>query len=285
MVRSIALGGGGTRGGLHIGALRALEEHKGDLIFPDGIYGASVGGFLAVAIAFGMKLNAIQTMYDTYFTASNFVPSPKLDHVLTLADRRGLVSMDTLMELVVTMFAEQGIHLRGKRCCDAPQKLYIVASNMTTGLPTLLTGKVPILDALRCSAAIPLLFEPQMLYGDVYLDAGVHLRCLGTVVPKETTVIHISSGVQKITSKSGLPEILFACYSGKASQYFGPNVCRIRGVKFGILGELDQNDRDYLLREGYLQTRAFLSKIAAKEVGQSLGGDTLVVRDKTVASL
>ena len=235
-------------------------------MFPDGIYGSSVGGFLAVAVAFGMKLDAIRTMYDKYFTASNFLPTPKLDHVLTLTERRGLFSMDTLMTLVVEMFLEQGINLRGKRCCDAPQKLYIIASNMTTGLPTLLTGKVPILDALRCSAAIPLLFEPQMLYGDTYLDGGVHLRCLGTVVPKETIAIHISGGVRRITSKSTLQEILFSCYSGKASQYFGPNICRIRGVKFGILGDLTQEDRDYLVREGYLQTRTFLSKIRTEEV-------------------
>ena len=190
MVRSIALGGGGTRGGLHVGALRALEEHKGDLVFPDGIYGASVGGFLAVAIAFHMKLDAIRRMYDKYFTASNFFPDPTLDGVLTIAERKGMFSMDTLMQMVVEMFLESGVDLRGKRCCDAPQKLFIIASNMTTGSPTLLTGRVPILDALRCSAAIPLLFEPQMLYGDVYLDGGVHLRCLGAVVPKETIVIH-----------------------------------------------------------------------------------------------
>jgi hypothetical protein len=261
MVRSIALGGGGTRGGLHVGALRALEEHKGDLIFPDGIYGSSVGGFLAVAVAFHMKLADIRRMYDKYFTASNFFPDPTLDGVLSIADRRGLFSMDTLMHLVVEMFLENGVDLRGKRCCDAPQKLFIVASNMTTGLPTLLTGRVPILDALRCSSAIPLLFEPQVLYGDVYLDGGVHLRCLGAVVPKETIAIHISGGVGKITPKSRLQEILFACYSGRASQYFGPNICRIRGVKFGILGDLTQGDRDYLVREGYLQTRLFLSKL------------------------
>ena len=263
MVRSIALGGGGTRGGLHVGALRAVEEHKGDLLFPDGIYGASVGGFLAVAIAFHMKLDDIRRMYDKYFTASNFFPNPTLDGVLTTIDRKGLFTMDTLINLVVEMFLENGVDLRGKRLCDAPQKLYIVASNMTTGHPTLLTGRVPILDALRCSAAIPVLFEPQLLYGDVYLDGGVHLRCLGTVVPKETLVIHISGGVQRITPKSTLSEIMFACYSGKASQYFAPNVCRIRGVKFGILGDLTQTDRDYLVREGYLQTRLFLSKMSS----------------------
>lgn len=266
MVRSLALGGGGTRGGLHIGALRALEEHKGDLVFPDGIYGASVGGFLAVALAFHIPLSAIHRMYDRYFTASNFLPSPRLDHVLTLSERRGLFSMDILMDLVIVMFEEQGINLRGKRCCDAPQKLILVASNMTTGHPTFLTGRVPILTALRCSAAIPLVFEPQVLYGDVYLDAGVHLRCLGTVVPKETIVVHISGGVRKITPASTLPQILFACYSGKASQYFGPNICRIKGVNAGILSELTQEDREYLVREGYLQTRTFLSKIVAKEL-------------------
>jgi hypothetical protein len=266
MVRSIALGGGGTRGGLHVGALRALEEYKGDLMFPDGIYGSSVGGFMAVAIAFHIPLQAIRRMYDKYFTASSFFPNPTLESVLTIADRKGLFSMDTLMNMVVEMFLENGVDLRGKRLCDAPQKVFIVASNMTTGLPTLLTGRVPILDALRCSAAIPLVFEPQILYGHVYLDGGVHLRCLSTVVPKETLVIHISGGVSKITPKSTLGELLFACYSGKASQYFAPNVCRMKGIKFGIIGELSQEDRDYLVREGYSQTSLFLSKLPRKEL-------------------
>ena len=269
MVRSLALGGGGTRGGLHLGALQALEDWKGDLVFPDGIYGASAGAFLAVAIAFGMKLEAIRVMYDKYFTLSKFLPEPTLDHALTAFERRGMFSMETLMTLVVTMFQEQGIDLRGKRCCDAQQPLYIVASNMTTGYPTLLTGRVSVLDALRCSSAIPVVFEPQLLYGDVYLDAGVHLRCLGTIVPKETMVIHISGGVTKITPKSTLPEILFACYSGRASSYFGPNICRIRKVSFGILGELTQADREYLVWEGYSQTRAFLTKFAGKELPKS----------------
>jgi len=265
MVRSIALGGGGTRGGLHVGALRAVEEFKGDLVFPDGIYGSSAGAFMAVALAFGIKLDAVRVMYDKYFTASNFIPQPKLDHVLTAMDRRGLFSMDVLMDLVVRMFLENGLDLRGKRCCDAPQKLFIIASNMTTGHPTILTGKVPVLDALRCTSAIPLLFEPQMLYGDLYLDGGVHLRCLGAVVPKDTLVIHISGAVQKLAPNSTLTQILFACYGGRASHYYGPNICRIRGVKFGILGELSQEDRDYMVREGYSQTRAFLPKFVAQE--------------------
>jgi len=95
------------------------------------------------------------------------------------------------------------------------------------------------------------------------LDAGMHLRCMVAIVPKETLVIHISGSCQRITSTSSLPELLFACYSGRVTQYFGPNVCRIKGVKFGLLGELTQADRDYLAREGYSQTLAFLTQTRA----------------------
>lgn len=262
-LRSIALGGGGTRGGLHIGALRALREVKGDLEFPDGILGASVGAVVATAVAFRVDLDRLQAVYDAYFTISTFLPDPNVDHVLTALDRKGLFPMDRMEEQVIRIFLECGVDLRGKRICDAPQPLTILASNMTTGRPTRLTGKVPILQALRCSSCIPGLFEPQVLYGNVYLDAGVHLRCLGQVVPKDMLVIHISGTCGRITTDSTLPELLFACYSGRATQYFGPNVCRIKGVKFGLIGELSQADREYLAKEGYSQTLAFLTQAGA----------------------
>jgi hypothetical protein len=260
LYRSLGLGGGGTRGGLHVGALQAIREIQGDLEFPDGIYGASVGAIMATAIAFRMDLDLLKKSYDTYFTLSSIVPSPKLEHVLSITERKGMFSMDAITDLVLRVFDAAGIDLRGKRICDAPQKLYIIASNMTTGRTTLLTGKVPILDALRCSSAIPLVYEPQMLYGQVYLDAGVHLRCIRSVVPPEALVVHISGKCEVITPESSLGNILFACYSGRIDQYRGKNMVRIQGVTFGLLGELSQADRDYLVEQGYSQTRAFLTQ-------------------------
>jgi hypothetical protein len=266
LYRSLGLGGGGTRGGLHVGALKAIQEIQGDLEFPDGIYGASVGGILATAIAFRVDLGKLRTVYDKYFTLSAFLPKLTVDNVLTTMDRRGLFPIDSLVDLILKVFDECGIDLRGKRICDAPQKLFIIASNMTTGITTLLTGRVPVLDALRCTAAIPLVFEPQVLYGQVYLDPGVHLRCIRSVVPDDALVVHISGKCSVITPQSTLPEILFASYSGRAIQYYGPNMIRIRNVNFGLLAELSQDDRDYLVREGYSQTLAFFAKRAAKEL-------------------
>jgi hypothetical protein len=265
LYRSLGLGGGGTRGGLHIGALQAIYEIQGDLEFPDGIYGASVGGILATAVAFHVDLNKLRTVYDKYFTLSSFIPTATVDQVLTTFDRRGFSTIDPLINLVLKVFDECGIDLRGKRICDAPQKLFIIASNMTTGVTTLLTGRVPVLDAIRCTTAIPLVFEPQVLYGQVYLDPGVHLRCIRSVVPEEALVVHISGKCAVITPQSTLPEILFASYSGRSLHYYGPNMVRIRNVNTGLLDELTQADRNYLFREGYSQTLGFLTKRLAKE--------------------
>jgi hypothetical protein len=265
LYRSIGLGGGGTRGGLHIGAIKAIQDFQGDLEFPDGIYGASVGAIMAAAVAFRVDMTLLKKAYDKYFTISSIIPKPTLGHVTGVFENRGLFSMDTVRDIILKVFDECGINLRGKKIHDAPQKLFIIASNMTTGRPTLLTGNVPILDALCCSSAIPLVYQPQVLFGDVYLDAGVHLRCIRSVVPIEALVIHISGKCTSITPESSVADILVACYSGKVSQYIGENMVRIRGVNFALLGELSQSDREYLVKEGYKQTLVFLTKRLAKE--------------------
>jgi predicted acylesterase/phospholipase RssA len=259
-LRSIALGGGGSRGLLHVGALQAIREVKGDLHFPEGIYGSSIGAVFATALAFGVPLEDIRRVTETSMTFSRVLPPPTLDHILTLPTRKGLFPMTAFESTVLSAFQEIGLDLRGKRCRDAKVPLYIAVSDMTTHRSTLLTGDVPVLDALRCSACIPVLFEPQVLYGHVYLDGGVLNRCLGAVVPKDTLVVHVGSDwPDPVTPQSSLQEILWGCYAGREQPYRGRNVCRFKGIKISPLGELTQEDRDALIREGLSQMNAFLA--------------------------
>lgn len=259
-LRAIALGGGGTRGMLHAGALRAIQEIKGDLHFPDGVYGASIGAIFATAVAFGIPLDAIRRVTESSMTISQVLPQPTLDHVLTLPTRKGLFPMTTFESAVCAVFLEAGLDLRGKLCRDAAMPLYILASNMTTHRPTLLTDKVPVLDALRCSACIPVLFEPQVLYGEVYVDGGVFTRSLATIVPRTTLVVHVGSDwPETVTPQSSLHDLLWGCYAGREHPYRGPNICRFRNIRMHPLSELTQEDRDTLLAEGYSQMNAFLS--------------------------
>jgi predicted acylesterase/phospholipase RssA len=259
-LRSIALGGGGSRGLLHVGALQAIRQVKGDLHFPEGIYGSSIGAVFATAVAFGVPLEDIRRVTETSMTFSRVIPQPTLDHILTLPARKGLFPMTAFESTVLSAFQEIGLDLRGKRCRDAKVPLYIVVSDMTTHRSTLLTGDVPVLDALRCSACIPVLFEPQVLYGHVYLDGGVLNRCLGTLVPKDTLVVHVGSDwPDPVTPQSSLQELLWGCYAGREESYRGANVCRFKGIKISPLGELIQEDRDALIREGLSQMNAFLA--------------------------
>ena len=67
----LALGGGGSKGYLHIGALKLLEEKYGNLQkkFTGGFYGCSIGSIFAIALAFGLNVEAIirmSAMFSSY---------------------------------------------------------------------------------------------------------------------------------------------------------------------------------------------------------------------------
>lgn len=266
MFTSIALGGGGIRGGLHVGALKAIHQVQGHLQFPKGIYGCSVGSIFATSIAFNLSLDQIQSMYDKYFSFTRMFPSFTLQNITQLSERKSLFTTESVMGGIVEGFKEHGIDLTDKLIEDSPQKLYILTSNLTTGKRALLTGKVPLLKAIECSISIPLVFPPVELYGHIHMDGGVYTRCIHDVVPNDTLVIHISNIGKAVTSSSSLYDILYASYSGVITQYHGKNIVTMKNVNLSPLSNISEEDKKKLAEEGYLQTLAFLTKRLAKEV-------------------
>ncbi len=269
MYTSVAFGGGGTRGGLHMGVLRALKEINPTLSFPDGIYGNSIGCVFALATAFRVDLDTMESAYSKYFGIEALVPYATMQNLQSFMDMKGFMPMDGYLHNVVQGFLTMGIDLRGMCMADAPQPLYFLTSNMTTGRPTFLTGQVPILEALSCSGCLPFVFRPQVLYGHVYLDGGVYTRCMGNVVPKTTLAIHISGTGCSITQHSGLADICVALYGGPRAQYYGPNVLRIQSPVASLLADLTDEQKAEMVKSGYSQTRAFLAKRFPKEIQKS----------------
>jgi predicted acylesterase/phospholipase RssA len=218
MFSSLALGGGGVRGGLQVGALIALEQHRGNLTFPEGIYGSSVGSIFATAIAFGMNAKQIETLYNEYFDLKRILPPLRLSSLTELPNSKGMFSMDLIEQTVVEAFSSQGIDLRGKTIGDAQQKLFIVASNMTSQTTTLFTKNIPVLDAIKCSSCLPLVFPPQVLFNQVYLDGGIFIDNLATLVPPDCLVLHISAPVDPLfpddVKTMSIPNFIFSVYRG-----------------------------------------------------------------------
>lgn len=270
MLLSIALGGGGVRGGLHIGALAAIEKIQGNLNFPDGIYGCSIGSIIATAVAFGLNSKQIQDMFNNYIDLNNVLPEIRLSNITEFVARKGLFTMDALEKTVIEAFHSQQIDLTNKTLKDAPQKLFIVASNMTTQRPTLFQENVRILDAIKCSSCLPFIFEPQILYGDVYLDGGLMLESLDKVVPSSCLVIHISEMGVPLTAKDikevSVPTFMYQIYRSTRQKPSRENVIWLRDESIAVLQQLTEKDKQHLYNQGFLQTSTFFAKRFPKEL-------------------
>jgi hypothetical protein len=254
------------RGGAHIGALRAIQEVQGSLEFPDGIYGSSVGSIVGSLIAFNIPFETINTVLRKHHKRSWWLPMPSVSHAFGMSERRGIFTMDQLREMILSIYKDCGMtDIEAKRICDAPQPLFIVASNLSTRRPAILTGEVPLVQAILCSCCIPGLFEPQVLYGDVYLDAAVYVRALELIVPPRTLVLRLYDKGKKIVPTSTFTEIFYACYAGIQPLRDDVHVCAFKDLKVGIIDDVTDKERDELFEQGYLQTLSFMAKMAAKE--------------------
>jgi hypothetical protein len=279
LFRSIAFGGGGMRGCLHLGGLKALQEFQKTLEFPDGLYGYSIGAFVATALAFRLTLDQIQTMMEETMNFDVFVPEMKIKSVLNLTTKCGLLPMDCVEKALVSSFLKQGVDLRGKVIADAPQKLFIGASNFTTKRPVFFTGNVPILAALKASACIPLFFQPQVVYGNVYLDGGVYMYYFDEYLPPGCLTFIVGYPEVPIRPKDiengNLIELVKQMYVGARHPPKSPYALWFLEGKVHAIHDVTSDDKDRLILSGYSQALAFLTKLTAKEREQVLMGNLL----------
>jgi len=285
MFRSIALGGGGVRGALHIGGLRALAERQ-PLVFPDGIYGCSVGSIIATCLAFGLNVDQMESMLSTEFVLSNFIPPLSLSALMSFQSKKGMFSMDMLENALLTSFARFGIDLRGKMIADAPQKLWIVAANLTRKNTSLLTGQIPLLAAIKASSCIPGVYQPQIINNNVFLDGGVKCDCIVSVVPKGTLVFHIGyaqgplfpSALEAMEIGEFFRNVYANVREGLRPKY--PNVLDFEETKLGPLSDVTEEEKTYMLTTGYEQASRFFSKLGYQKLVERSSSDALSeVRD------
>ena len=262
MFRSIALGGGGVRGGLLVGGLSELKS----LEFPDGIYGCSVGAILGTALAFRVPMHTIKQMFEEDFKFAEFLPSLRLKNLQEFPNKKGIFPMDTLKNALAASFRKHGVELEGKTVGQAPQPLNILACNLTTRRATWLKGEVPLLDALMCSCALPGIFQPRVLYDGVYVD-GAMFGPIYKWVPPTCLVFAIDSRVQHV-NPTNLADVSLYDYFMKIfypRHPRGPNVVTLRNNTIHFLQSLTPEDIQSMYSEGSLAVRRFLAQRAQEE--------------------
>jgi predicted acylesterase/phospholipase RssA len=192
VIRKLGLGGGGAKGILQIGALMELSKHQ-PLVFPDGIYGSSVGSVIASCIAFGIPIENILEFVKTNSSVQKLIPSKfEVQNISKLFTSKGFYDMNVFNTRMIELFKTANIDIQNKKLRDAEMPLYLVSSNITKGVPTIFSGDVYVLDALRCSCCIPFLFHPQQLGDCLYIDGNILTPNLTSICSADTIIINLN---------------------------------------------------------------------------------------------
>lgn len=149
----IAFGGGGLRGYMHLGAIKALTEHN---ITADFVTGTSVGSVAATLYASGMeyeKLEDIVTslngpcLLDVVISSQGFINGKALANWINDA-----ISQEQLSEMAIP--------------------IGITATNMTSYESVLIRDGNPG-ESVQTSSTIPGIFHPVHHHDHVLADGGV----------------------------------------------------------------------------------------------------------------
>lgn len=148
----LALSGGGARGLIHLGVLQAMDELD---IRPGCIAGTSIGAIVGAFYAAGMSPAEMLKHFQKQNWIRMFRLKPSLSAFLEMK-----YLSDMLESEVPTDFRALQIPF----CCGVTnlnKRVYEVLSS----------GNVH--DAVRASAAIPILFAPVKIEGQSYVDGGM----------------------------------------------------------------------------------------------------------------
>jgi len=149
----ISLSGGGARGILHIGVLEALKKYG---IHPEVISGTSMGALAGVFYASGME--PLQIL--------DLVKSSKLHRMINWKlPANGLLDLKKLIPIL-----EKNIPEDDFACLKRP--FYCTVTNLNSGL-TEVKNSGKLFQWVLASASIPVIFEPQIIDGNTYVDGGL----------------------------------------------------------------------------------------------------------------
>jgi NTE family protein len=151
-----ALGGGAALGWSHVGVLRVTEEVG---LRPDLVVGTSMGAIVGAAYCAGL-------LEDVEEVARSFGLFDMLGQMWDLGLARvGWLSGRKATALLRRYFGERTI-------AELEIPFHALAADLVTGEPVLISDG-PVVDAIRASMSLPMVYEPVLLGGRVLVDGGM----------------------------------------------------------------------------------------------------------------
>jgi len=183
---ALVLSGGGAKGYAHLGALKVLEKEN---IKIDYIAGTSIGAFIGTLYSIGYTIDEIEKVLDSLNTES-FLESGSdltnldLDKKESLKKYSFYINFDNELnyslpkglreteELYLTVKNSLKNYENIKNFDNFPIPIRVIATNLNTG-ETKAFYEGDIAKVLTASMAIPTIFEPVEVNGNLYVDGLV----------------------------------------------------------------------------------------------------------------
>ncbi|MEM9143957.1 MAG: patatin-like phospholipase family protein [Bacteroidota bacterium] len=149
----LVLSGGGVRGMAHIGLIRAMEKVG---LSAQMVSGSSVGALVGALYANG---NSVEDML------SFFKETPLFKYNFFTIAKPGFIDTDRYVDIFKGYFPQD-------RFEALERELHVVTTNLQRGQQEFFC-KGPLIRVLLASAALPPVFSPVELKGELYADGGI----------------------------------------------------------------------------------------------------------------
>jgi NTE family protein len=162
---AFVLAGGGSRGAVQVGMLQELVNRG---IRADRVFGASVGAINGAAYAGDPTPEGVDHMADVWraVRGGDIFPKGPLDGPWAYFQKRPSVHANTGLRRII----EAGVRFENLE--DAQIPVEVVTTSLTDGRERWIT-RGPAVEAILASSAIPTMFPPVTIDGDVLVDGGV----------------------------------------------------------------------------------------------------------------
>ncbi|MCK5344056.1 MAG: patatin-like phospholipase family protein, partial [Candidatus Heimdallarchaeota archaeon] len=152
----LVLGSGGAKGLSHIGVIKFLEEMDVKIDF---IAGSSIGALIGGAYASGLSIKEIEDIaLETDLTSTAKLFSPGFG-------KSGLVTGTRVQEFLISKLGNKNIE-------DMPIPFTAVATDIIIG-QEIHFNKGDLVEAIRASISIPIVFQPVIRNDIVLVDGGL----------------------------------------------------------------------------------------------------------------
>lgn len=270
----LCLAGGGVKGAVHIGAIKAFEEAN---IKFDYIGGTSSGSIVASLYAMGFESSEMLKIFKKYCNKIKYVDLQNIFKLIVGLIFTGHIVIDGLnsgrqIEKLINKIAKsKGIN----NISDIKKNLIIPSVNLCEGnviyftshKNTTFINDINIGKAVRASCSYPVIFSPCPYKNTKLIDGGIRenvpwkeLKELGA---KKVISIMFDSKMNYNCDKNLVEvadhSINLLCRELSNYEMEGAeNVLKIKSNKIGLL---DMKKIDELYNLGYEQTRLFIGTI------------------------